>query len=138
MSICNQINDAYGHEGIYCGIIKSDQIRLSELAERFSLNSNSEIYREIDQRQAEAVIKRILHRGLAYQVEIMPQSSAQSLAQRFLECFDAEKAQYYTNGDYYSDENSNGWNPATVSTFDTGILVIDRLRAGCLWVEDED
>jgi hypothetical protein len=48
-----------------------------------------------------------------------PESKAQALAKRFLECFDEEDARYYTNGGYYPNASSPAWYPATTATFDT-------------------
>ena len=31
-----------------------------------------------------------------------------------------------------------GWNPATESTIDTGVVMLTRLAIGLMWAEDED
>ena len=30
------------------------------------------------------------------------------------------------------------WDPATTSTFDTGVLMLGTAESGCVWVADED
>ncbi|AGY56377.1 hypothetical protein [Gloeobacter kilaueensis] len=137
-SICDQISSARDCGVVHCGILESDAITVGELAARFGLISTPDIYRLINRAQALAVAKRILHRDLAYDAKIMSEARAQALAENFLNHFDKEHVQYFTNGDYDIDSSSNGWNPATSATFDTGILVLGNSKAGCLWVEDED
>jgi hypothetical protein len=134
--ICDEIDDARECGVVHCYIIEIQPIPLAELAPQFNLFFTPDIYKEIRRDQAEKVARRILHRDLAYDVEIMPEKVAQDLASRFLDCFEKETSQYYTNGSYYCDSMS--WNPATDATFDTGILVISQSCSGCLWVEDED
>lgn len=139
MDVCDVINDVRDCRVVHCGITESEHITLAELASRFGLIFTPDTYREISKFQAAAVAKGVLHCDLAYDSEIMPETAAQALANCFLGYFDEEDTHYYTNGDYYvADESSHGWNPATTATFDTGILVIGKLKAGCLWVEDED
>lgn len=138
VDICDEINDARDCGVLHCGIIRSETMTLIELAPKFRLSFAADTYREINKAQAAAVAKRVLHCDLAYDSEIMPEPVAQALANRFLDNFDEENTQYYTNGDYYMAGASYGWNPATTATFDTGILIISKLNAGCLWVEDED
>ncbi|MBW4422641.1 MAG: hypothetical protein KME13_26090 [Myxacorys californica WJT36-NPBG1] len=121
INICDEINDARDCGDTPCHIIEVEPMPLTELVPRFGLGFTPGTYREISKAQAEAVAKRVLHRDLAYDTEIMTETEAQALANRFFDCFDEENAQYYTNGDYYSDEASHSWNPATDATFDTGI-----------------
>jgi len=138
VDICDEINVARDCGVMHCHIIEVEPMPLTELVPRFGLVFTPNTYQGISKAQAEAVAKRVLHRDLAYDAEIMTETEAQALATCFFECFNEETAQYYTNGDYYSGGSSHGWNPATSATFDTGILVIDQSRSGCLWVEDED
>ena len=138
IDICDEIKTARDCGVTHCHIIEVEPMPLTELVPRFGLVFTPDAYREISKAQAETVAKRVLHRDLAYDAEIMTEPEAQALANRFFDCFDEENAQYYTNGDYYSDGSNHSWTPATDATFDTGILVIGKSRTGCLWVEDED
>lgn len=78
---------------------------------------------------------------LAYKEKLMPEPEVKALVTRFLDHFGDEKPCFYTNGNYYEGQSSwvdLAWNPATDATFDTGVLILGQLKAGCLWVEDED
>jgi hypothetical protein len=82
---------------------------------------------------------RILHRDLAYNAEIMPESDAESLAARFFALFDPESAIYLTNCVAAKlDKSGFTWNPITAATFDIGAIVMDANNIGLIWVEDED
>ncbi len=138
VDICDEIIDARKYGAIYCDIIEVELLPLSELAPIFGLFFTPDTYHEISKAQTEAIAKRVLHRDLAYDAENMIETKAQTLANRFIACFDEQDAQYYTNGYYYADGSNHGWTPATDATFDTGILIIGKSRSGYLWVEDED
>jgi hypothetical protein len=92
-------------------------------------------WREVDRGRAEAVLTQVLHRDMAYQVEVMPLNRAQSLAQALIaHC--GTRAKYATNTEDMPGRSI--WFPATDATFDCGVLIIgDRARA-VYWVEDED
>lgn len=137
MDICKQIDHLRDCGYVNCGII-DESMTLKKLALRFELFFEPNIYKEISRKQAAALLRKILHRDLAYNSKIISQAKAENLATRFLDCFDKQSAKYYTNGDFYEINPKRGWNPATNATFDTGILVISKSKAGCLWVEDED
>lgn len=111
-------------------------------AAKCGLSAKPGIYREISRAEALAVIQSVLHRDMAYQAEIMPRTDAEVLAESLLAEYRAGPARYFTNGDFgRSPAHPNvcpGWNPATRSTFDTGVLVLARNKSMCLWVQDED
>jgi hypothetical protein len=102
-------------------------------------------WEEINRRVAETIAQRILHRDLAYNVEIMSAELACDLAARFLNLFTAQ-ARYFTNGTLYQlHERFNAgvthfssFEPITEATFDTGVVCLDKERIGLLWVQDED
>ncbi|MEM9928153.1 MAG: hypothetical protein AAF915_31300 [Cyanobacteria bacterium P01_D01_bin.50] len=137
MDICEKIDHVRDCGYVNCGIV-DESLSLKKLASRFELFFKPNLYFEISYQQAASLLTRILNRDLAYNSKIMSGAKAENLTTRFLECFDKESAQYYTNGDFYETRPKRGWNPATNATFDTGILVISNSKAGCLWVEDED
>lgn len=101
IDIRDEINHARKFGGIYCDIIEVEPLPLSQLAPRFEFLFIPDTYHEINKAQAETVAKRVLHRDLAYDAEIMTETEAQTLANRFTACFDEQDAQYYTNGYYY-------------------------------------
>jgi len=137
-NICDEIKRARGCGVTHCHLIKAAPMPLAKLVSKFSLYFTPTTYRKISKAQARVLTKRILHRDLAYNGKAMSAAKAEALTHRFFECFDGENVRYYTNGDFYTDNASHSWNPATSATFDTGILVMGNALAGCFWVEDED
>lgn len=111
-------------------------------AQRCGLSAAADIYREIDAAEALAVLEAVLHEDMAYGVEIMPRARAREIAQGLLAGYAGSETRYFTNGEYgllHNNPNAGpGWNPATDSTFDTGVLVLASDKSLCLWVEDED
>lgn len=137
MDIASEIKAARKYGVTHCGI--SDRSHcLATLAAEFLLATDSGTYREIDQQEAAKLLTLILHCDLAYSAEIMPESDAVLLAQRFLNCVADDEAKYFTNGTFHDRTGGARWNPATDATFDTGVLVLSNKASGCLWVEDED
>jgi hypothetical protein len=136
--VCAAIQDNRECGVTHCCILATEAITLTEAAATFGLHFTPNLYRETTRAQAETVAKFILHRDLAYGVEVMPEAMAQAFAKHFLDHFSQGDIQCYTNGDYYANPPSRAWNPATNATFDTGILIIGNSIIGCLWVEDED
>lgn len=91
--------------------------------------------------QGYQVAYEVLWRDLAYLEEIMDREAAEDLARGFLAHFDAH-ARFFTNficldPTFRVGGNSEGW-PVTEETAETGIVVVDQLRVGMLWVEDPD
>lgn len=137
MDIASEIKAARKYGVTHCGI--SDQSHsLTTLVAEFQLATDAETYQEIDQQDATKLLTLILHRDLAYNSEIMPESDATLLAQRFLNYVTDGEARYFTNGTFHNPSGGAEWNPATDATFDTGVLVLSSKTSGCLWVEDED
>jgi hypothetical protein len=100
-------------------------------------------WREITRAAALASLRDVLERDRAYGAELMSAVDATSLADEFLDRFDAT-AQFYTNGTFpqqtepHTDGWAGSWDPITQATFDTGVVAVDERAAGLLWVEDED
>lgn len=141
--LCHEIMAARQDGAIHCGIL-SGAATVDDVAIAFGLRPNSAVnYREIDRSLALDIATRVLHRDLAYSSVIGPLDRSCDLARRFLESF-VEPALCFTNASFRPDDRYprgitlSGWSPATDSTFDTGIIVLGKDRAGCLWVEDED
>jgi hypothetical protein len=138
LDICREIVDARDCGVVHCHLIKIERLTLEELVPKFDLLYSPQTYREIERKKAKKVIELVLQYDLAYGAEIINSSQAEDLAGRFLAYFECEEAQYYTNGSWDEESLRRIWTPATTATFDAGILVVGRSRAGCLWVEDED
>jgi hypothetical protein len=112
-------------------------LTIPALAREFGLRDDLHAYQEIDEFTARRLIFLILHRDLAYNSEVMPESRATELADRFLGQFSVG-ARFFTNGTFYERQRHTTWNPVTEATFDTGVLILGPKCSGCLWVEDED
>ncbi len=93
-------------------------------------------WREISRSLAAKLLRRILHRGLAYGTKMMTAYRAETLAARFLALTDSPN-RHFTNGTFEQPRDA-GWTPLTNATFDTGVLSVSSQRFALLWVEDED
>ena len=139
MELCNEIVRLRGCGKVRCGIREHSVVpSVSAVARSFELFEDAACYTEVTFTQALAILTRILHRDMAYGSELMAPGVAATLASSFLEQTSSPACSYFSNGDFFEESSSHGWNPATQATFDTGVLVVGVERAGCLWVEDED
>ena len=115
---------------------------VKEVAYRFGLTPESEIYFEVGFEDAKLTLTHLLHKDMAYEHEIMPLAQASILAAEFLAEFSSEEARYFTNSDWpawlANPGSGRSWAPATDATFDSGILIITPTRVGCAWFMDED
>jgi len=97
-------------------------------------------WERIDKTQAQRILEYTLSFDMAYDTELNTKPKAKSLSCYFLSEFQND-AVYFTNGYFEEDAGSyrlRGWTPITDSTFDTGILAIDKYKIGILWAEDND
>lgn len=131
---------------VYCAVLDRSGATPDGIAKEFNLAPASKVnYFDIDASLTFEIAVLVLHRDLAYSTQIMPTDRAKDLAQRFIALF-GEPAQFCTNANFLKESPEgypgsirlSSWNPATDATFDTGIIVIGKELAGCLWVEDED
>jgi hypothetical protein len=87
---------------------------------------------------AHAAIERGLRSTPAYNAEWVNASKARRVADAFVGCFSAD-AEFLTNGYLWlPNEDTSAWTGLTSATFDTGVVAVDDLAAGILWVTDED
>lgn len=112
---------------------------MPETLKRFGLATDYQL-RQIERHRAIDVLTTLLHRDMAYGLELMPATDAQRFAVWLLERFPAEGSAFYTNGDWRRDSHggSPGWTPLTASTFDGGVIATSGGLAACVWFEDED
>ena len=97
-------------------------------------------WKQIDQSMAKKILEYILSMDMAYDIELETKPLANMLSNYFLNEF-LSNAMYYTNGDFDEDDGFfklRAWRSITDSTFDTGVLVIDKNNIGILWAEDND
>ncbi|MBQ0946611.1 hypothetical protein KAK07_25015 [Ideonella sp. 4Y16] len=108
----------------------------------FGLKGEPAIYSEVSPKEAACVLRSVIHRDMAYEIELVPLGQAEELAAKFLQAVGTVGARYFTNGTFglprQSPHVGASWSPATEATFDTGILVLTPERTACLWFEDED
>jgi hypothetical protein len=138
LSVVDDIIEARVFGWTDCGYSVQQSPSLSELANEFSLATDSSIYREIDATEARRVVQAILQVDFVFGARIMAPTKAADLAERFLSQFGTDATRYFTNGAFDESGRLEQWKSATESTFDAGVLVIGTLRSGCLWVEQED
>lgn len=93
---------------------------------------------EVDRTAAEEFLVAVLHRSLAYRVELMPLGTAQWLARAFLDSVGTHGSRFATNGEGRPMESGFSWNPATEHTFDAGVVAIGANGSALYWVADED
>ena len=131
MGVAEDIIAARIYGSVRCGSSSQPSPTVPELAREFGLRDEPSCYKEIDELAARHLIQSVLHRDMAYNMEIMPEARAAELADRFL-------TQFGQGTRYFSNVDGPGCHPVTAATFDTGLLAIGPDRSGCLWVEDED
>jgi hypothetical protein len=132
--------------GVHCGVRLEIYQAPDLLAREFGLRSEPNIYRQVDAETARHILRKLLHKDMAYGSELLPISEANALANEFIELFSNLDPRFYTNGNWQLPPKQtashvwkgNTWNPATDATFDAGILVLGNQLSGCAWFEDED
>lgn len=114
---------------------------VGEAAKAFGLKADPDTYREVDEGLAREILVGILHRDLAYGARLMSLATAEALASDFLAKRVEPGAKFFTNGEFRHDAGAalvmSRWNPATASTFDTGVLALGNNASACLWVAEE-
>lgn len=109
-----------------------------DVARRAGLFPLGEGWRQVDSAAAREMLAWILHRGLAYSVELMPFAQASRLAEEFLGVFGSDDTRFATN--LSATPNSPTWSshPATQHTLDAGIVCLSPSLTGVYWVAEED
>jgi hypothetical protein len=97
-----------------------------------------ERWNEVDQKTAARFLSALLHRNLAYHVDVMPEHRAQWLAEQFIAAFGKYNSRFATNSLDTPGQAPFAWNPATEYTFDAGLVVIGEKGSGLYWLADED
>jgi hypothetical protein len=145
MAVSDEIITARKCGSVRCGLSSQPSPTVQELAHEFGLRDEAGCYKEIEDSSARRLVRLVLRSELAHHSEIMPESRAAELTDRFFAQF-GPGARYFTNGTFHeqpqriSETVTTGasWEPVTEATFDTGVLIIASRYSGCLWVEDED
>jgi hypothetical protein len=120
------------------GRIDESIARVEEAASKFGLSAVPNIYRQIAREEAVAVLANVIHKDMAYGIEIVSIERARALASAFVNGLPDEGTRYFTNGTFGDPNTVASWAPATGATFDTGVLALSTESTACVWFKDED
>jgi hypothetical protein len=145
MAVSQEIITARKCGSVRCGLSSQPSPTVQELAHEFGLRDEATCYKEIEDTSARRLVQLVLHSDLAYHSEIMSESRAAELTDRFFAQF-GPGARYFSNGTFHEEPQwisesvkaGASWESVTEATFDTGVLILAPGCSGCLWVEDED
>ena len=122
---------------VVCPSGASTDVRASLLEYRFGFSDGSaSLSRVISRDEAVALLSKLLHRTQAYETKILSQDQAVLWATAFADSMPG--AQFFTNRG-----EGGEWDPATDSTFDSGVIGVINDRGGegimaGIWLSDED
>ena len=112
------------------------------LAGAFGLKGDASLYHQVDAEMARAILVGVLHRDLAYGNRLLSLSRAEDLAGQVMQRFTGPGVRFLTNGQFKHGAGVglvlSRWDPATDSTFDTGVLMLGTAESGCVWVAEEE
>lgn len=95
-------------------------------------------WHEVDRATAEAFLAGVLHRSLAYDIELMPEKTAAWLASEFLDAVGRYGTRIATNSPDLPGGSVFAWEAATEYAQDAGVVAIGTNGAALYWVADED
>jgi len=126
---------------VFCGVAKgADSVGKAAVA--FGLKDDEKLYRETDMEMARAIIVNVLHRDLAYGNRLIALGRAEELASQVMQRFAQGETHFYTNAEFKHGAAAalvlSRWDPATASSFDTGVIILSDSESACVWVADED
>ena len=126
---------------VLCGTTKAAK-SVTTLAAAFGLKEDASLYHQVDAEMARAIIVGILHRDLAYGNRLLSLARAETLAGQIMQRFADPAIRFLTNGQFKQGAGAglvlSHWDPATTSTFDTGVLILGTAESACIWVAEED
>ena len=122
--------------------VNTDAKSVVALATAFGLKGDASLYHQVDLDMAKAILVGIMHRDLAYGNRLLSLARAEELASQVMQRFTVPGIRFLTNGKFKQGAGVglvlSHWDPATASTFDTGVLMLGTAESGCIWVADED
>ena len=126
---------------VLCGTTKAAK-SVTTLAAAFGLKEDASLYHQVDAEMARAIIVGILHRDLAYGNRLLSLARAETLAGQIMQRYTDPAIRFLTNGQFKQGAGAglvlSHWDPATTSTFDTGVLILGTAESACIWVAEED
>jgi hypothetical protein len=112
-----------------------------------SLKDFKESFLKIDDvALAKNILTALLHKDLAYGMELMPLDRASLFTDRFFSLFSSQ-ALYFSNSTWNQNEYKpaedfkfgfSSWWSLTELTFDSGIIICDNSKIGVVWFSDDD
>ncbi|NMG22250.1 hypothetical protein [Brasilonema bromeliae] len=95
-------------------------------------------WKEVNQGEAQKILKFIMTKDLAYSVQLMSLEEAEKIVVKLFQIFPGN-CKFFTNALFRNNYSGiSAWDSITKATFDTGIIVVSERRIGILWVQDED
>jgi hypothetical protein len=126
---------------VTCGTTK-DAKSVVALATTFGLKGDASLYHQVDAEMARQILVNLLHRDLAYGNRLLSLARAEELADQVMKKFSDPAIRFLTNARFRQGAAAalvmSHWDPATASTFDTGVLMLGAGESGCVWVAEED
>jgi len=126
---------------LFCGTTKAAK-SVTALAAEFGLKADASLYHQVDPEMARAILVGILHRDLAYGNRLLSLARAEELARLVIQQFSDPAIRYLTNAQFKQGAGvglvMSHWDPATTSTFDTGLLILGTAESACVWVAEDD
>jgi hypothetical protein len=95
--------------------------------------------RAVDQAEARTILIALLSHDLAYgSATEFPMPQVVAVVEHLFQIFSAHP-RYFTNGNFLLHPfRLRSWDPLTIHTFDTGLLLFDDQHIGMLWATEED
>ena len=124
---------------VTCGV--TDAKAVAALASAFGLKGDASLYHQVDADMARQILVAILHRDLAHGNRQLSLSRAEDLAGQVIKRFTDPGIRFLTNAKFKQVAGAlvlSHWDPATTSTFDTGVLILGANESGCVWVAEDD
>ena len=102
---------------VLCGTTK-DAKSVAALATAFGLKGDASLYHQVDTEMARQILVNVLHRVTDPGIRFLTNAKFKQGAAAALVI--------------------SHWDPATTSTFDTGVLMLGTADSGCVWIAEED
>jgi hypothetical protein len=94
-------------------------------------------WRSLPPVEAKELLANMLHRGMAYDQEMLPRKTAQHLAEVLVGSLDRFKSRFLANGSIAPGSGAR-WTPIGSSTFEMAVVGFDQSVGFLVYAEDED
>ena len=110
--------------------------RADSYAESLGFRRLGKRWQKLDKENAVLLLSRMLHKSLAYKIELLPMKTARYVSEKFISQFDSWSSVCLSNG--YIMEDTASWDSITESTFEMAFVIMDEVFISLVCVEDED